>query len=568
VGVVFSREAGAVRVVAAAVVLALLASGCGDGGSDLVADGLSTSTSASASTTTTASTTTSPESITIEPTGDRGLAAAEFLNMQWSTVEIWGDGWVELSVTAAGPPVIARDSEIGRLFSDEVHDAIEAAGATDMVAAYGAVTSAGLVSEVLEVLDEHPEVWDAIYGPGTLAMTAAVTVDGSAWETSGVPFPGTGQLLASASDGTRIAVVLGERDAYQVRLAVTSDLENWSVATLPTPFEVGIGQYQVVPVPGGRWLLTASDSEEGTARSVWVVSDDASATEVVLPGDGSCCGIEATSAGVFAYAGNFGESSSAWFSSDGLDWEPRGVPDGERIVNAASVQGGVVISVRDDELGTTTQWRGTPDGREWTPTELPEEIEWELSVLDNNHEGIAQFVAVPGWGQRGYQPPIPAASFTLDHDGFRFDATIGASTERSFAVTVTDVGTGEVVFDRAGPIEGMLPAWARTSGTDLELSDPDGVVVSSVPLQPFEEAYNRALADERAAEDAARGPVEQAFLDSTYLLYSLDGITWSSMIIDRAGGSFSPWLAASINGDRALIGNDDDGYRVFELVAG
>jgi hypothetical protein len=61
--------------------------------------------------------------------------------------------------------------------------------------------------------------------------------------------------------------------------------------------------------------------------------------------------------------------------------------------------------------------------------------------------------------------------------------------------------------------------------------------------------------------------VAQAFLDSTYLLYSLDGITWSSMIIDRAGASFSPRLAASINGDRALIGNDDDGYRVVELVA-
>ena len=61
-------------------------------------------------------------------------------------------------------------------------------------------------------------------------------------------------------------------------------------------------------------------------------------------------------------------------------------------------------------------------------------------------------------------------------------------------------------------------------------------------------------------------PVDQAILDNSYLLHSLDGVTWSSMVIDREGTS-SPWLASSINGNRALMANDDGTYRVFELVA-
>ena len=123
-----------------------------------------------------------------------------------------------------------------------------------------------------------------------------------------------------------------------------------------------------------------------------------------------------------------------------------------------------------------------------------------------------------------------------------------------------------MVFDGAGPIVGMLPSWARTRGTDLEFLDADGAVVAAIPLQTFEHAYQAALAEVEATEASARGPVEQAFLDNSYLLHSLDGTTWSSMVIDREGTS-SPWLASSINGNQALMANDDGTYRVFELVA-
>ena len=553
--------------------MALFTSACGDGGSEVVADVDADETPPTSAVTVPATSappspppsTTLPDSLTFEPSGDRSAAAAGFLSRQWSRLELWGDGWVEVAAVATGPPIVDRESEIGRLFSDEVHDAIEAAGATDMVAAYAAVTSAGLVTEVLDVLSAHPEVWDAIYGVGTLTMTAAETVDGSDWTTRPIPFLGLGSPMASASDGNRIGIVLGDDDNPDIRLAITTDLDRWSVADLAVPFAARNGYYDVVAIPGGGWLLTARDPEGADRLHAWIVSDAAEVVETALPGDVSCCSFEATSAGVFAHGGTFGTPSSAWFSTDGVDWEPRTVPNGQRISGVASVVDGLVISVRDDDAGTTTQWRGTPDGREWIRTELPTEIEWEVSVFDNNHEGIAQFVTVPGWGQRGYQPPVPAASFTVDHAGFRFDTTIGATSDLTFAVTVTDLAGGEVVFDESGPIAGLLPVWARTSGTDLELLDADGSVVVSIPLQPFEEAYAVALADAEAAEASARGPVAQAFLDATYLLHSLDGITWSSMIVDRAGGSFAPWLAASINGNRALYGNDD-GYRVFELV--
>ncbi|MEZ5246996.1 MAG: hypothetical protein R2707_18040 [Acidimicrobiales bacterium] len=556
------------------LVVAVLASACGDGGTDGATDGVAEEppTTATVTVSTTPESTSPPvptslpDAVTFEPGGDRTLAVAEFLSYQWSTLELWRDGWVEIAAVATGPPVPDRDSDIGRLFSDQVHDAIDAAGATDMVGAYAAVTSAGLAGEVLAVLAAHPEAEDAIFGPGTLTMSASVTDDGREWTTRSIPVLALGQRVASASDGDRIGLLLAGGDTHEVRLAITPDLDHWSVASLVVPFAAGQGDYDVVAIPGGGWLVIAKDYETPARPTAWVVSDGAEVIDAVLPGDVDCCSFEATAAGLFAHEGNFGTPSSAWFSANGIDWEPRTVPNGQRITGAASVVDGLVVSVRDDDAATTTQWRGTPDGRDWTATELPAEIEWELSVIDQHHEGIAQFVAVPGWGERGYQPPVPAASFTVDHGGFRFDATIGATTDRTFTVTVTDLADGEVVFDESGPIAGLLPAWARTTGTDLELLDADGAVVVSIPLPPFEEAYQAALAEVEAAEAAAGDPVDQAFLDNSYLLYSLDGVAWSSMVIDREGTS-TPWLASSINGNRALMANDDGTYRVLELVA-
>ena len=556
------------------LVLAVLAAACGDSGADTATDVVAEeppTTAAVTMSTTPESTspptpTSLPDAVTFELSGDRTLAVTEFLGRQWSTLELWRDGWVEIAAVATGPPVPDRDSDVGRLFSDEVHDAIDAAGATDMVGAYATVTSAGLAGEVLAVLAAHPEAEDAIFGPGTLTMTASVTVDGREWTTHAIPVLALGPRVASASDGDRVGLLLAGEGADEVRLAITTDLDHWSVATLVVPFATGQGDFDVVAIPGGGWLVIANDYENGARPTAWVVSDGAEVVDVVLPGDAGCCSFEATAAGVFAHEGSIGTPSSAWFSADGLDWEPRAVPNGQRIVSAASVVDGLVVSVRDDDAATTTQWRGTPDGRDWTATELPAEIEWELSVIDQHHEGIAQFVAVPGWGQRGYQPPLPTTSFTVDHGGLRFDATIGEMDDRAFVVTVTESSSGEVVFDGAGPIVGMLPSWARTRGTDLEFLDADGAVVAAIPLQTFEHAYQAALAEVEATEASARGPVEQAFLDNSYLLHSLDGTTWSSMVIDREGTS-SPWLASSINGNRALMVNDDGTYRVFELVA-
>ena len=556
------------------LVVAVLASACGDGGADTATDVVAeaTPTTAAVTVSTTPESTSPPnptslpDAVTFQPSGDRTLAVTEFLGRQWSTLELWRDGWVEIAAVATGPPVPDRDSDIGRLFSDEVHDAIDAAGATDMVGAYAAVTSTGLAGEVLAVLAAHPEAEDAIFGPGTLTMSASVTDDGREWTTRSIPVLALGHRVASASDGDRIGLLLAGGDTHEVRLAITTDLDHWSVASLVVPSAAGQGDYDVVAIPVGGWLVIAKDYETPARPTAWVVSDGAEVVDAVLPGGEGCCSFEATAAGVFAHEGSIGTPSSAWFSADGLDWEPRAVPNGQRIVSAASVVDGLVVSVRDDDAATTTQWRGTPDGRDWTATELPAEIEWELSVIDQHHEGIAQFVTVPGPGDRGYQPPLPTTSFTVDHGGLRFDATIGEMDDRAFAVTVTDLADGEVVFDEAGPIVGMLPSWARTRGTDLEFLDADGAVVAAIPLQTFEHAYQAALAEVEATEAAARRPVDQAFLDNSYLLHSLDGATWSSMVIDREGTS-SPWLASSINGNQALMANDDGTYRVFELVA-
>lgn len=556
--------------------MALVAAGCGDTDGGVVADELTTSTNAPATTatvpttSTTLPTSTSVSTVTVVPSDvDPYGTALEVMGMRWSTIEIWADGWVEIAAKVTGSPVLDRDSEIGRLFPDEVHDAIEAAGATDMLAAYEAVTSAGLVSDVLAVFAEHPEARDAVLGgPATLANTVSTTTDGAAWTTRAIDYIAPGELWTSASTGDRIALVLGERDETTLQLATTHDLDTWTVASVETASTVGVGMYDVVALADG-WLLTALSYETGSVAAAWIVSDDGTATETALPGEIGCCRLEATATGVFAHAGNIGESSSAWFSGDGIDWEPREIPDGQRITGAASVRDGIVISTRDDAAAVTTQWRATPEGEDWTVTELPTEIEGEVAVVDDDHEGVAQFVAVPGWGQRGYQPPLPAVSFSIESEGIRFDFTIGESAvDEPFAVTATDLASGVVVFDRAGPIIGELPMWAHTDRAELQFFDENDELVVAVPLESAQAAYGAAVEDARAAAAVNRSPVEQAFLTSTYLLFTFDGITWSSTIVESTAGESAGWLVGSINGSRALLEDGDSGYRVIDLDDG
>jgi hypothetical protein len=67
--------------------------------------------------------TTFPSTSTMAPAaiGEEPLeAAVAFLDLQWSTREPWGSGWVDVRSTATGASIADRDSELGRFFSDAV----------------------------------------------------------------------------------------------------------------------------------------------------------------------------------------------------------------------------------------------------------------------------------------------------------------------------------------------------------------------------------------------------------------------------------------------------------------
>ncbi len=546
------------RVRVALLTLTLLATACGDPDGPAPLDAADTEVGEPSTTTTSdppAETSVLPSTSTIAPSADRRDDALQLMSSQWSTIEQWGDGWVEITATASGSVVQPRDSEVGQLFPSSVYDAIEAAGATDMVAAYDAVNAAGLLSEVLDVLDEHPEAWDVILaGPASLELSAATTTDGVSWLETPLPFFADGPYVASHSTGQRIAVATAPREARHLSVATAdSDLTDWRVSEIATSVVVHSGNLQLAPLPDG-WLVLLVDAED-TATAAWVIGAEGAVSEVDAPPWSGCCQIEDTDAGVVAWDSFTDDATTLAFSSDGIEWAPRPLPEPDQpVVGVAAVDDGVILTTFTDD-GRTLHWRGAADATGWSPIGLPPEIEWNVWIRADHHRGVAQFVAVRGYGQRGYVPePIPH-TYEIEHDGMRIAVVSADQT----TVTITDLDTGEVRYEEVMSPDGTAPLVATTRDNEVQFLD-DGEAWLTVPYDLVTEAMSSALAEAEAALPA----IDRAFRSATYLLHSPDGVEWSSTIVEPLGESSHPRIAASINVNRVLIGDFDE-YRVIDL---
>jgi hypothetical protein len=283
-----------------------------------------------------------------------------------------------------------------------------------VVAAYTAVNEAGLLGEVLAVLAQNPEAWDAILaGPGTLRMTTRTTLDGQSWDTRSIPFLGRGELVASDSTADRLALLFSERGASAMTLATTSDLVTWTVTVLPTPSSGPNRAVRLTPVAGGWYVMVIADID-ASSPSAWTVDDAGTILEAVAPGLEACCEIEPTDAGLLAYGKGENRSSDLWFSADGRRWELRGLAEpGQVVVGAAGVEGGVVLETQT-EAGVNRLWQGGADARDWNRVSLPEEIAWNLWLQGRHWRGIAQYESVPGTGRGGsVETPIARAEVEM-----------------------------------------------------------------------------------------------------------------------------------------------------------
>ena len=311
-----------------------------------------------------------------------------------------------------------------------------------MVAAYHAVSAAGLVQIVLDVLDEHPEAWDAILaGPATLELSAATTTDGESWDETPLPFFADGRFVASRSTGRRIALVTSPGEARHMSVAMAdADLADWTIAEIATSVSVHSGSVQIAPMNDG-WLVFVADFERTATTGVGGRAGRHGHRGGGAAGDRLLYEVEDTDAGVVAWDSYSNRSTELVFSADGMQWEPRSLPEaGQSIVGVAAVHDGVILTTWTDD-GRTLHWLGAADATGWSPIDLPAEIEWSVWIRDDHHRGVAQFVALPGYGQRGYIPPPVPHNYQVDHDGKRISMVSDTET----TLTITDLN------DRRGP---------------------------------------------------------------------------------------------------------------------
>ena len=504
-----------------------------------------TPTSSVVTPTTLPSTSTTPR---VEELDDPLETAVQLLADQWSTLEIWGDGWVELRAVVSGAPVVDRDSDVGMLFPDEVFDAIEDAGAADVLEAFNAVSQAGLLSVVLEVLDEHPDAWDEILtGSATIEMRSRTTLDGEAWVEEQIPFLAEGRLLGSGSDGEHLALVLRAGNSEVAKLATTTDLIDWTITELPLGPSFGGGEIAAHRIADGWYVLPSQDEAQHDA---WVVDDAGIAQLAVAPFDGGGFAVESTDAGLIAWGPETNGVGRLMFSADGLAWQERSAPAAGPITGIAAVDGGLVVGqfVSESERPVFT---GTPDGREWVVADLPAEIDFPVWIQDAHHRGVVQRVAPQGRGRGGAIRPVVEHTTVVEHDGLEFRFEYDGF---DMVATVADAATGALVgVSESTYGDDFSYSRFRLFDDEMRVIGGSGEVLGALPRELYVSADADAVADALAGLPAE----EIALVENRYVLVSFDGRTWQSLVLQPAAEGEVHFIR-SVNGSRVLLTDGTD----------
>lgn len=529
---------------------ALIAAACAsDDPADLAAPTPTSSvlapTSSAATSTTRPSTSTTPRS---EELDDALETAVQLVADQWTALEIWGDGWVELRSVVSGAPIVDRDSDVGMLFPDEVFDAIEDAGAADVLEAFNAVSRAGLLSVVLEVLAEHPDAWDEILtGTSTIEMRSRTTLDGEDWVEAQIPFPAEGRLLGSASDGAHLALVLRAGNSDVAKLATTTDLTDWTIIDLSLGPSFGGGEFGVHRIADGWYVLPSQD--EGR-HDAWVVDDAGDAQAAVAPFDDVWFAVESTDAGLIAWGPETAGVGRLMFSADGLGWQERSAPADGSITGVAAVDGGLVVGqfVSESERPVFT---GTPDGREWVVADLPAEIDFPVWIQDDHHRGVVQRVAPQGLGRGGAIRPVVEHTTVVEHDGLEFRFEYDGF---DMVATVVDGSTGALVgVSESTYGDDFAYSRFRSFDDEMRVIDAGGELLGALPRELYFSADAEAVADALAELP----PEEVALVENRYVLVSFDGRVWRSLVLPPVAEGEVVFVR-SVNGTRVLLTDGTD----------
>ena len=164
----------------------------------------------------------------------------------------WADGFLRVQTTWPQPVFPSEiPEEITALFSDEVVELIQAEQPATVSEATRLLSEAGLMDEVTDVFNEHPEVNDVFFGGDVTEPTRTTdfSTDGVEWapvELNLPPAGDAGQELQS--NGTQLAVTQvnfgaapeaaplgGPPTIASITVFLTSDLVNWTEVAVPTP---------------------------------------------------------------------------------------------------------------------------------------------------------------------------------------------------------------------------------------------------------------------------------------------------------------------------------------------
>ena len=505
----------------------------------------------------------------------------------------WGDGFLAGSTVFPPQPLPAElPDDVVALFPQEVTDLFGGELPATIDEATQMLSEAGLLDEVADVLSNHPEASEAIYGiPVTEPPTveARFTTDGSTWEPVELTLPaGTTYLQNVAAVDDRLVVAFEPTDARGIpgttgtfTVASTTDLSTWTTqeVTVPGPsVELPAGIQRTVNTQGlvaneNGWALTAFESINVDPL---VLLRQAGLADPELPSDGGFgSGFDDTGIEVQI-------DTADGLRTDRYTWEELGIaPEVAAVLQESGYSSTVWASPWDGPaapsesaapfgalLATSAgfvQWGDgiafSPDGRVWTQRTLPDSVAYVSGAFAFD-DGV--IVLTSG-----------AEDATLDV--YRIDAT-GSAAELLEIPGLPAVGQpgfigpgssrSAIVIDAASPVLPTDPLVVEVDGYRLTIRQPSGIF----------ELSDVATGETIVTQDLSRIEPE----DESSFEFGMDGVTVSdpetgevivvvpSDLMEAAqeelyggfdGGEYAPdsWLLASVDGERFVVDDLDDG---------